>query len=45
MASLLPLHDLYSILIRLPEPSSSEAGETWVREILPLNFAYEASVS
>jgi hypothetical protein len=34
-ASLLPLHNLYSILIRLlePKPSSSEAGETWVRNM------------
>jgi hypothetical protein len=40
VASLLPLHNFYLILIRLlePEPSSSEAGETW-----PLNFAYKAS--
>jgi hypothetical protein len=30
VASLLPLHNFYSILIRLLEPSSSEAGETWV---------------
>jgi hypothetical protein len=33
MASLLPLHNFYSILIHLPEPSSSEAGETWVRNM------------
>jgi hypothetical protein len=33
MASLLPLHNFYSILIRLLEPSSSEAGETWVRNM------------
>jgi hypothetical protein len=40
VASLLPLHNFYSILLRLleAEPSSSEAGETW-----PLNFAYESS--
>jgi hypothetical protein len=25
--------DFYSILIRLPEPSSSEARETWVRRM------------
>jgi hypothetical protein len=31
VASLLPLHNFYSILICLLEPSSSEAGETWVR--------------
>jgi hypothetical protein len=31
VASLLPLHNYYSILIRLLEPSSSEAGETSVR--------------
>jgi hypothetical protein len=32
VASLLPLHNFYSILIRLleAEPSISEAGETWV---------------
>jgi hypothetical protein len=30
MASLLSLHNFYSILIRLLEPSGSEAGETWV---------------
>jgi hypothetical protein len=33
VASLLPLHNFYSILNRLLEPSSSEAGETWVRNI------------
>jgi hypothetical protein len=33
VASLLPLHNLYSILIRLLQPSSSEAGETWVRNM------------
>jgi hypothetical protein len=33
VASLLPLHNLYSILIRLLEPSISEAGETRVRNI------------
>jgi hypothetical protein len=38
VASLLPLHNFYSILICLLEPSSSEVGETW-----QLNFAYKAS--
>jgi hypothetical protein len=33
VASLLPLQNLYSILIRLLEPSSSEARETWVRNM------------
>jgi hypothetical protein len=36
VASLLPLHNFYSILIRLLEPSEpsiSEAGETWVRNM------------
>jgi hypothetical protein len=35
MASLLPLHNFYSVPIRLlePEPSSSEAGEIWVRDM------------
>jgi hypothetical protein len=35
VASLLPLHNFYSILIRLleAEPSISEAGETWVRNM------------
>jgi hypothetical protein len=35
VASLLPLYNFYSILVRPlePEPSSSEVGETW-----PLNF-------
>jgi hypothetical protein len=33
VASLLPLHNFYSISIRLPEPCSSEAGETWVRNM------------
>jgi hypothetical protein len=33
VASLLPLRNFYSILIRLLEPSSSEAGETWVRNM------------
>jgi hypothetical protein len=36
VASPLPLHNFYLILIRLLEQSSSEAGETW-----PLNFAYK----
>jgi hypothetical protein len=29
----LPLHNFYSIPIRLPEPSSSEAEEKWVRNV------------
>jgi hypothetical protein len=36
VASLLPLRNFYSILIRLLEPlepSSSKAGETWVRNM------------
>jgi hypothetical protein len=33
MASLLPLHNFYSILIRLLEPSSSEEEATWVRNM------------
>jgi hypothetical protein len=33
VASLLPLHNFYSTLIRVLEPSSSEAGETWVRNM------------
>jgi hypothetical protein len=33
VASLLPLHNFYSILIRLLEPSSSEAGDTLVRNM------------
>jgi hypothetical protein len=33
VASLLPLHNYYSILIRLLETSSSESGETWVKNI------------
>jgi hypothetical protein len=33
VASLLPLHNFCSIQIRLLEPSSSEAGETWVRNM------------
>jgi hypothetical protein len=33
VASLLPLHNFYSILIRLLEPSSSEAGKTWVKNM------------
>jgi hypothetical protein len=33
VANLLPLHNFYSILIPLLEPSSSEAGETWVRNM------------
>jgi hypothetical protein len=33
VASPLPLHNFYSILILLLEPSSSEAGETWVRNM------------
>jgi hypothetical protein len=33
VASLLPLHNFYSILIRFLEPSSSEAGETWMRNM------------
>jgi hypothetical protein len=33
VASLLPLHNFYSILFRLLEPSSSEAGESWARNM------------
>jgi hypothetical protein len=33
VASLLPLQNFYSILIRLLEPSSSKAAETWVRNM------------
>jgi hypothetical protein len=42
VASLLPLHNFYSILIRLLEPSISEAGEIWVRN-MAAEFAYKAS--
>jgi hypothetical protein len=43
VAGPLPLHNFYSILIRLLEPSSSEAGETWVRNMAAEIFAYKAS--
>jgi hypothetical protein len=33
VVSLLPLHNFYSILIRLPESSSREAGDIWVRNM------------
>jgi hypothetical protein len=34
VASLLPLHNFYSILIRLLKLSSREAGETWVKNMV-----------
>jgi hypothetical protein len=42
VASLLPLHNFSSILIRLlepSEPSRSKAGETWVRNMAAEFFA------
>jgi hypothetical protein len=42
VASLLPLYNLYSILISLLDPSSSKAGETWVRN-MAAEFCPQAS--
>jgi hypothetical protein len=44
MASLLPLHNFYSILIRLleAEPSINEAGETWVRNVAARKHYFHA---